>query len=114
MIFKHGKRKDLVDVNPALDVPLRDVGHGIERFLTDEEEKRLRTVLQKEIDAHDPIKHRELRKQAIHRMLEFEVSLKSGMRRSEQYNLRWGDIDFQPSYLCACERQRTESRATLS
>ena len=42
MIFKHGKRKDLVNVNPAADVPLRDVGHGIvERFLSADEEKRL-------------------------------------------------------------------------
>jgi site-specific recombinase XerD len=95
MIFKHGKRKDLVDVNPAVDVPLRDVGHGIvERFLTADEEKRLRKVLQRRIDSHDCVKQPELRKQAIHRLLEFEVSLKSGMRRSEQYNLRWGDVDF--------------------
>jgi site-specific recombinase XerD len=95
MIFKHGKRKDLVDVNPAVDVPLRDVGHGIiERFLSTDEEKRLRKVLQRKIDSHDSVKQPELRKQAIHRLLEFEVSLKSGMRRSEQYNLRWGDVDF--------------------
>lgn len=94
MIYKHGKRKDLVDANPAADVPLRDVGHGVERFLSSEEEKRLRKVLQKRIDSHDPIKQPELRKQAIHRLLEFEVSLKSGMRRSEQYNLQWGDVDF--------------------
>jgi site-specific recombinase XerD len=95
MIFKHGRRRDLVNVNPAADVPLRDVGHGIvERFLSADEEKRLREVLQRKIDSHDPIKQPELRKQAIHRLLEFEVSLKSGMRRSEQYNLRWGDVDF--------------------
>lgn len=94
MIYKHGKRKDLVDANPAADVPLRDVGHGVERFLSPEEEKRLRKVLQKRIDSHDPVKQPELRKQAIHRLLEFEVSLKSGMRRSEQYNLQWGDVDF--------------------
>ena len=95
MIYRYGKRKDLVNVNPAVDVPLRDVGNGVERFLTDEEEKRLRRVLQRNINAHDPISHPELRKQAIHRLLEFEVSLKSGMRRSEQYNLRWGDVDFE-------------------
>jgi site-specific recombinase XerD len=95
MVYKHGKRRDLVDANPAVDVPLRDVGNGVERFLTDEEESRLRRVLQRNIDAHDPVNHPELRKQAIHRLLEFEVSLKSGMRRSEQYNLRWGDVDFE-------------------
>lgn len=96
MIFKHGKREDLVNMNPAADVPLRDVGHGIiERFLSSDEEKRLREVLQRKINSHDSIKQPELRKQAIHRLLEFEVSLKSGMRRSEQYNLRWGDVDFE-------------------
>lgn len=94
MIYKHGKRKDLINVNPAADVPLRDVGQGIERFLSAEEEERLRKVLQRHIDTHDPFEHPELRKQAIHRLLEFEVSLKSGMRRSEQYNLQWGDVDF--------------------
>jgi integrase len=97
MIYKHGQRKDLIEggVNPALAVPLRDVGHGIiERFLTADEEKRLRKVLQRAIDSHDPIKQPELRKQAIHRLLEFEVSLKSGMRRAEQYSLRWSDVDF--------------------
>lgn len=36
MMFKHDKRKDLVDVNPAGEVPLRDVGEGIERFLSAE------------------------------------------------------------------------------
>ena len=95
MIYKHGKRKDLVTVNPAADIPLRDPGNGVERFLTPKEEQRLRRVLQKWIDSHDPTDQPELRKQAVHRLLEFEVSLKSGMRRSEQYHLRWGDVDFE-------------------
>lgn len=94
MIYKHGKRKDLVDVNPAADVPLRDVGNGIERYLSLDEERRLRAVLQADIDSHDPVKQPELRKQAIHRMMEFDISIRSGMRRSEQYNLRWPDVDF--------------------
>ena len=78
IIFQHGKRNDLANVNPAADVPLRDVGHGIvERFLGTDEEKRLREVLQRKIDSHDPIKQPELRKQAIHRLLN-SISLKSG------------------------------------
>jgi integrase len=28
-------------------------------------------------------------------MIEFDVSIRSGMRRSEQYNLRWPDVDFE-------------------
>jgi site-specific recombinase XerD len=95
MLFKHGKRKGLVDVNPAEDVPLKDTGNGVERFLSLDEERRLRKVLQTEIDSHDPVKHPELRKQAIHRMMEFDISIRSGMRRSEQYNLRWPDVDFE-------------------
>lgn len=35
-----------------------------------------------------------LGKQAIHRLLEFEVSLKTGIRRSEQQTVRWEDVDF--------------------
>lgn len=46
MLYKHGRRKDLVDVNPAADVPLREVGNWKERFLSAEEEKRLRAVLE--------------------------------------------------------------------
>jgi site-specific recombinase XerD len=93
MLYRHGKRKGLVDVNPAEDVPLKDVGNGVERFLFLEEERRLREVFKRDIASHDPEKHPELRKHAIHRMIEFDVSIRSGMRRSEQYNLRWPDVD---------------------
>jgi site-specific recombinase XerD len=94
MLYKHGKRRGLVDVNPAEDVPLKDVGNGIERFLSMDEERRLREVITRDIAACDPGRHPELRKQAIHRLIEFEVSILSGMRRSEQYNLRWPDVEF--------------------
>ncbi len=95
MIYKHGKRRDLTSFNPAADVPLKDVGNGVERYLSLEEERRLRKALLDSIESHDPVKQPELRKQAIHRMMEFDVSIRSGMRRSEQYNLRWNDVDFE-------------------
>jgi len=95
MLYKHGKRKGLVDVNPAENVPLRDVGNGVERFLSLDEERRLREVIARDIAACEPDKHPELQKQAIHRGIEFDVSIRSGMRRSEQYNLRWPDVDFE-------------------
>jgi site-specific recombinase XerD len=94
MIYKHGKRRDLTSVNPAADVPLKDVGNAVERYMSKDEERRLRKVLLDAIDSHDQVKQPELRKQAIHRMMEFDVSIRSGMRRSEQYNLRWSDVDF--------------------
>jgi integrase len=30
----------------------------------------------------------------IEQMIAFDVSIRSGMRRSEQYNLRWPDVEF--------------------
>ncbi|WP_263378706.1 tyrosine-type recombinase/integrase [Granulicella paludicola] len=93
-IYRHGRRKDQVDVNPAVDVPLKHVGNGVERFLSADEEERLRAVLNGWIEQYDPEQHPQLRKEAIQRLLEFEVSVKSGIRKSEQYNLVWPDIDF--------------------
>lgn len=93
MLYKHGKRKDLIDLNPAADVPLRDVGETIERFLSIAEEKRLRAVLEADIEAH--AEHPVLKDEAIERLLEFDISLRSGMRKSEQYNLCWSDIDYK-------------------
>jgi len=95
MIYQHGKRKDLVDVNPAADVPLRDVGNGIERYLSEAEEKRMREVIQKAIDACDPIRQPVMRNHAIQRQIEFDFALKSGVRRSEQFNLTWADVDLK-------------------
>jgi site-specific recombinase XerD len=94
MLYKHGKRKGLTDVNPAEDVHLKDTGNGIERFLSLDDERNLRAVLTRNIEARDPEKHPDLRKQAIERMIEFDVSIRSGLRRSEQYNLRWPDVEF--------------------
>ncbi|MEG9438229.1 site-specific integrase [Edaphobacter sp. HDX4] len=95
MIFQHGKRKDLVDINPAADVPLRDVGNGVERYLSEAEEKRLREVLQKAIDACDPIRQPILRNHAVQRRIEFDFALKTGVRKSEQFNLTWADADLK-------------------
>jgi site-specific recombinase XerD len=95
MCYQHGRRMGLVDINPAADVPLRDVGNGVERFLSAAEEKRLRAALQAGIDRHDPVRHASLRDKARERMMEFDFALKSGVRKSEQYNLRWDDVDLE-------------------
>ncbi len=109
MLYKHGNRKDLVEVNPAGNVPLKKIGEGIERYLSYDEEDRLRAVLQADIDNHAG--HEELRKQAVQRMLEFEVSMKSGMRRvsSTTYGGRtWISSDAS----CGCALRRTARLGT--
>lgn len=93
MIYKHGKREDLTNVNPVADVPLRAIEDTIARFLSVDEEKRLRAVLEARIA--DNANHPVLRDEALERLLEFDISIRSGMRKSEQFNLRWPDINFK-------------------
>jgi integrase len=50
------------------------------RWLSDEEEKRLRAVMAKHYPAHMP---------------ELVISLGTGMRLTEQYQLRWKSVDFK-------------------
>jgi len=60
-------------------VRLRHENNGRIRFLTDDEEKRLRKAITKQFPEHLP---------------ELSVSLGTGMRLSEQYFLTWEQIDF--------------------
>ena len=83
MLYKHGKRKDLVNLNPAEDVPSRTPGTVSRGSCRWTRSGGLRAVLTRNIEACDPEKHPELRKQAIERMIEFDVSIRSRMRRSE-------------------------------
>jgi integrase len=80
-------------VNPAADVPLRPIEDTIERFLSVDEETRLRAVLEADIAAH--ANHPVLKDEALERLFEFDISIRSGMRKSEQFNLRWPDIKFK-------------------
>jgi hypothetical protein len=81
MLYKHGKQKGLTDVNPAEDVPLKGTGNGIERFLSLDEERSLRAVFTRNIEARDPKKHPDLRKQAIERIIRLRVT-KNGKPRN--------------------------------
>lgn len=79
LIFREALRNGKVTGNPARLVRLRHENNGRIRFLTDEEEKRLRKVIMKQFPEHLP---------------ELTISLGTGMRLSEQYLLAWEQIDF--------------------
>jgi integrase len=63
--------------NPARLVEQRAENNARIRFLSDEEEKRLREAITRQFPWHMP---------------EFDVALNTGMRLSEQYSLEWSQV----------------------
>jgi integrase len=92
-IYQHGKLRDKVQYNPARDVKQRRTNNGVIRFLRPEEEKRLRAAILgwSESKAHLAQYQAPL---ITHRLCELTVALGTGMRKSEQYGLKWRDVDF--------------------
>lgn len=93
-IYRYGKQRDKVSVNPAREVSQQKLNNGVIRYLKLEEEKRLRAVLQKAVDACGPQNERR-KKRLMHRIYELDIALGTGMRKGEQYGLTWGDLDFK-------------------
>jgi integrase len=79
LAYKVGIADGKVPVNPARNVRQRTENNARLRFLSDEEEKKLRAVIRERCPAHEP---------------EFDLGLYTGMRRSEQYGLLWRNVDF--------------------
>jgi integrase len=92
-IYQEGRENDKVRVNPARDLKQRPVSNGVIRFLTLDEETRLRGVLRGHIQIKGHLAQYQ-EPQIRHRLAELDVALGTGMRKSEQYGLKWRDIDF--------------------
>jgi integrase len=108
-LYRYGKQRDKIQVNPAREVSQHRLNNGVIRFLKPDEEKRIRTVLQKGIDACGP--HNERRKKRLlHRIYELDIALGTGMRKGEQYGLRWGDIDFDRRVITLRDTKNGSSR----
>ena len=69
-----------VTTNPARSVPHRFKDNGRVRFLTEEEEKKLRYIIAKKWPAHFP---------------ELDVAINTGLRKGSQYALRWDMVDWK-------------------
>jgi integrase len=80
LIYSLANRNGKVSVNPARLVRLRKENNASVRYLDPEEEARLRTVF---------------REKSPELEAEFDLALHTGMRRGEQYRLRWSDINMQ-------------------
>ena len=109
-IYRYGKQRDKVQVNPAREIRQMKLNNGVIRFLKPEEENRLRAVLQKAVDACGPQNERR-RKRLLHRIYELDIALGTGMRKGEQYGLRWSDIDFTRRVITIRDTKNGSSRA---
>ena len=79
LIYRKGIENGKVKINPAKLVKRQTENNTKVRYLLAEEEDRLRDVILDRWPHHIP---------------ELEISLHTGMRLSEQYNLQWAWIDF--------------------
>jgi site-specific recombinase XerD len=81
--FKIGIQNGKVTANPARLVPQRKEPAGKIRFLTEEEEGRLRKALQSRPNC----------------IPQLDVALNTGMRKGEQFSVTWDQVDFTQKYV---------------
>ncbi|MGD0941280.1 MAG: site-specific integrase [Terracidiphilus sp.] len=80
LIFRVGIDNEKIERNPAARIRRKTEGHGRVRFLSDGEEARLRAAIEDRFPEFLP---------------HLELSIHTGMRMSEQYGLRWNQVDFE-------------------
>ena len=80
LIFRVGADNEKVEVNPASRIKRKTENNGRVRFLSADEEAKLRATIEKRFPVFLP---------------HFLLSVYTGMRLSEQYGLRWWQVDFQ-------------------
>lgn len=78
LIFRVGLDNEKITANPAARIKRKPENNSRIRFLSHEEEQTLRAAI---LDAKQ--------------LAAFEISLHTGMRRSEQYGLAWDQVDLE-------------------
>ena len=108
-IYQHGKLRDKVQYNPARDVKQRRMKNGVIRWLKPEEEQRLRDTLVSWMDTKSHLAQYQ-EPWIQHRLCELDIALGTGMRKGEQYGLKWRDIDFDHRMITLRDTKNGESR----
>ena len=80
LIFRVGIDNEKIERNPAARIRRKTESNGRVRFLSDDEETRLLKAIRNRFPEFLP---------------HLDLSLHTGMRMSEQYGLRWSQIDFE-------------------
>jgi integrase len=88
-------RNSKLSANPVRLVKPRKENNERVRFLEAEEENTLREKIQKLYPDHEP---------------EFDIALHTGMRRGEQYRLRWQDVDLKRGIITVTLSKHGEAR----
>jgi integrase len=95
MIYRQGMRNGKVTTNPARLVTQRPENNGVIRWLHPEEEKRLRAAIIALCPEQMPC---------------FDVALNTGMRASEQFSLRWEQVDLERKDLTVLRSKNGDTR----
>ena len=108
-LYRYGKQRDKVRVNPVRDVRQQPVRNGVVRYLLPDEEKRLRAVLQRAVESCGP-QNAQRKKRLQHRIYELDIALGTGMRKGEQYGLRWRDVDLKQKIITLRDTKNKSDR----
>jgi len=92
-VYSYAKDRKLVGSNPCREVPQFAVNLGHPRWMSDEEEGKLRAVLERWI-SETPEKYEMTRLELREHPNEVTVGSQTGMRKGNQYMLAWSDINF--------------------
>ncbi len=93
-VYTYAKSRRKVTVNPVRDVQHFRVVNSLPRWLELAEEEKLRSVLGDWIETCPD--HHQLRKLFLRcHPLELTVALGTGMRKGNQYDLRWDQLSFE-------------------
>lgn len=95
MVYRQGIKNRKVSVNPAREVEKRTENNARDRYLLTAEESALRRVVVESCPE---------------RMMELDIALHTGMRRSEQYTCEWSWIDLDRRVLTIPRSKHGEKR----
>ena len=95
LIFSLAVRNGKIAANPVRQVKRRTENNERVRFLDSDEETALRAKIQALCPEHEP---------------EFDLALHTGMRRGEQYPLRWQDVDLKRGIITVPRSKHGEAR----
>lgn len=84
LVYREAKRADWVSVTPARDLRHRREDNSRVRYLTDEEDHRLREIVNAKYSWHMP---------------ELEIAVHTGLRQGSQYGLTWDMVDWDARML---------------